>query len=71
MVYVGYDMGTLRAQARHAEVMGRVPDMLGLCGMLVLLGWLVGRYVTRPLKRLDKVSQALRRGEWGHAGAPG
>lgn len=65
VVYVGYDMGTLRAQARHAEVMGRVPDMLGLCGMLVLLGWLVGRYVTRPLKQLDKVSQALRRGEWG------
>ncbi len=64
VVYVSYDMSTLREQARYAEVMRRVPDMLGLCVMLVLLGGLVGRYVTRPLKQLDKVAQALRRGEW-------
>jgi PAS domain S-box-containing protein len=65
VVYVAYDLSTLRAQAQHAEVMGRVPDMLGLLAMLGLMAWLLGRYVTRPLAQLDTVSQALRRGEWG------
>ncbi|OGB04019.1 MAG: hypothetical protein A3G29_15320 [Burkholderiales bacterium RIFCSPLOWO2_12_FULL_64_99] len=65
VVYVAYDLSTLRAQAQHAEVMGRVPDMLGWLAMMGLMAWLLGRYVTRPLAQLDKVSQALRRGEWG------
>ena len=65
VVYVAYDLSTMRAQAQHAEVMGRVPDMLGLLAMMGLMAWLLGRYVTRPLAQLDTVSQALRRGEWG------
>jgi PAS domain S-box-containing protein len=65
VVYVAYDLSTLRAQAQHAEVMGRVPDMLGWLAMMGLMVWLLGRYVTRPLAQLDKVSRALRRGEWG------
>ena len=65
VVYVAYDLSTLRAQAQHAEVMGRVPDMLGWLAMMGLMAWLLGRYVTRPLAQLDKVSRALRRGEWG------
>lgn len=65
VVYVAYDLGTLRAQAEHAEVMGRVPDMLGLLAMMGVMAWWLGRYVTRPLAQLDRVSRALRRGEWG------
>lgn len=65
VVYVAYDLSTLRAQAQHAEVMGRVPDMLGWLAMMGLMVWLLGRYVTRPLAQLEKVSRALRRGEWG------
>ena len=65
VVYVAYDLSTLRAQAQHAEVMGRVPDMLGWLAMMGLMVWLLGRHVTRPLAQLDKASRALRRGEWG------
>ena len=64
VVFVAYDLHTLRAKAQHAEVMSRVPDMVGLLVMLGLMSWMLGRFVARPLQQLSNLSEAFARGEW-------
>ena len=64
MAYVVYDLTTSRQLARYDEAMKRLPDMVGLLLLLGPLVWWVGRYVTKPLARLDQAALALRHGQW-------
>ncbi|HET8870751.1 MAG TPA: ATP-binding protein [Aquabacterium sp.] len=64
LAYVAYDLTTSRQLARYDEIMGRVPDMVGLLLLLAALVWLLGRHVTRPLAQLAQVASALRAGRW-------
>ena len=61
---VVYDLTTSRQLARYDEAMKRLPDMVGLLLLLGPLVWWVGRYVTKPLARLDQAALALRHGQW-------
>lgn len=61
-VYVAYDLTLSRQQAIHAELMGRIPDLIGLTVIFIGLVWLLGRYVTGPIGRLDRVAEALSQG---------
>lgn len=61
-VYVAYDLTLSRKQAIYAELMGRIPDLIGLTVIFIGLVWLLGRYVTGPIGRLDRVAEALSQG---------
>ncbi|WP_298012711.1 ATP-binding protein [uncultured Aquabacterium sp.] len=63
LAYVAYDLKQERADAARNEVLARLPDLIGLIVVFVLVGWWLGRNVTRPLARLDAAASALRAGE--------
>lgn len=65
MVFVSYDLAFHRARATYAEVVSRVPDMLGLLVLLGLMTWLLGRYVAKPLQLLNQALSAMRAGQQG------
>lgn len=62
LVYVAYDLTLMRRQAVYAELMGRIPDLIGITLIFWALVWLLGRYVTGPIGRLDRVAEDLSRG---------
>lgn len=65
LVFVSYDLAFSRARATYAEVVSRVPDMLGLLVVLGLMTWLLDRYVARPLQLLNRALSAMRAGQQG------
>lgn len=65
LVFVSYDLAFSRARATYAEVVSRVPDMLGLLVVLGLMTWLLERYVARPLQLLNQALSAMRDGQQG------
>jgi len=64
LVYVVHDLAALRSEATRSELLARVPDLVGLLVVFALMGWWLGRHVTRPLARLDQAANALRAGDW-------
>lgn len=62
LVFVAYDLSLGRQQVIHSELVGRIPDLLGLTLIFAGVVWLLGRYVTKPLARLDQVADALSSG---------
>ncbi|MBH1987491.1 MAG: response regulator [Burkholderiales bacterium] len=64
VVYVAHDLRALRSEATRSDLLARVPDLIGLLLVFGLMGWWLGRHVTRPLARLDRAANALRAGDW-------
>lgn len=63
-VYLAYDLRTERAGAARAELLSRLPDAIGLLAVFLLMGWWLGRRVSRPLAQLDAAAISLRQGDW-------
>ena len=63
LAYVAYDLEQDRLDAARNELVARTPDLIGLIAVFLLMGWWLGRNVTRPLARLDAAASALRAGE--------
>lgn len=64
LVYVAYDLRKQRAEATRAELLSRLPDAIGLLAVFLLMGWWIGRQVSRPLAQLDAAADRLRQGDW-------
>jgi diguanylate cyclase (GGDEF)-like protein/PAS domain S-box-containing protein len=63
VVYVGLDLTRERQMMRAFVFKARAPDMIATLLAIVLLGWLLHRYVASPLRRLAEAANRLRDGQ--------
>ncbi|MGK2952393.1 MAG: EAL domain-containing protein, partial [Thiobacillus sp.] len=63
VVYVGLDLTRERQMMRAFVFKARTPDMIATLLAIVLLAWLLHRYVASPLRRLAEAANRLRDGQ--------
>ncbi len=63
LVLVRFDLSEAWALARHAELISRLPELLGTLALFVLGVWLLHRQVARPLGRLAGAAGRLAQGQ--------
>lgn len=63
VVYVGFDLTRERQRMRTFVFKARAPDMIATLLAIMLLGWLLHRYVASPLRRLAEAANRLRDGQ--------
>ncbi|MGK2950777.1 MAG: HAMP domain-containing protein, partial [Thiobacillus sp.] len=63
VVYVGLDLTRERQMMRTFVFKARAPDVIATLLAIVLLGWLLHRYVASPLRRLAEAANSLREGQ--------
>jgi PAS domain S-box-containing protein len=62
VVYVGFNLARERQMMREFVLKARAPDIAATLLMIILLGWLLHRYVAAPLGRLALAADTLRGG---------
>jgi diguanylate cyclase (GGDEF)-like protein/PAS domain S-box-containing protein len=62
VVYVGFNLARERQMMREFVLKARAPDIAATLLLIVLLGWLLHRYVAAPLGRLAQAANTLRSG---------
>ncbi len=72
VLFVDYDAATIRTKAwRSALALAGTGGLL-MVAVLLWMGWLIRRWVTRPVMTLARASERLSRGQWDvHVPIPG